>query len=193
AERVAVQLAGTRAAWLALQACSGDQAASRSPGGGAAWISQLDEAERRAEAFLTEADLLTMALEAASGRRNLQVINLCGRQRMLSQRLAKQALLAAVLPDAAAAAQTAAAVLTVQAFEAALLALEQAPLASEGIRAALAQARGQWHRLLDGQRRAGGGDAVAGRSALARESDALSNSFDQLTSLYEHSMQVLLG
>ena len=192
AERVAVQLTGTRAAWLALQACSGDEAASRSAGG-AAWISQLDEAERRAEALLAEADLLTMALEAASGRRKLQVINLCGRQRMLSQRLAKQALLAAVLPDAAAAAQTAAAVLTVQAFEAALLALEQAPLASEGIRAALAQARGQWHRLLDGQRRAGSGDAVAGRAALARESDALSNSFDQLTSLYEHSMQVLLG
>jgi AmiR/NasT family two-component response regulator len=192
AERVAAQLAGARAAWLALQACSGDEAASRSPGG-AAWLSQLDEAERRAEALLAEADLLTTALEAASGRRKLQVINLCGRQRMLSQRLAKQALLAAVLPDAAAAAQMAAAVLTVQAFEAGLLALEQAPLASEGIRAALAQARGQWHRLLDGQRRAGGGDAVAGRAALARESDALSTSFDQLTSLYEHSMQVLLG
>ena len=112
---------------------------------------------------------------------------------MLSQRLAKQALLAGVLPDPAAAMQTAAAVATVREFEAALLALEQAPLASEGIRAGLAQARGQWHRLLDGQRHAECGDAVAGRAALARESDALSNSFDQLTSLYEHSMQVLLG
>lgn len=192
ADPVAEALARTRAAWAALQACAGGDAAPRSTDA-AAWASRLDEAERRAEALLDEADRLTAALEAASGRRHLQVINLCGRQRMLSQRLAKQALLAGVLPEPAATTQTAAAVLTVREFEAALLALEQAPLASEGIRAALAQARGQWHRLLDGQRRAGSGDAVAGRAALARESDALSNSFDQLTSLYEHSMQVLLG
>ena len=194
ADPVAAQLACTCAAWAALQACAVvDAAGAPRSADAAAWTKRLDEAERRAENLLNQADRLTAALESASGRRNLQVINLCGRQRMLSQRLAKQALLAGVLPDAAAAMQTAAAMTTVREFEAALLALEQAPLASEGIRAGLAQARGQWHRLLDGQRRAECGDAVAGRAALARESDALSNSFDQLTSLYEHSMQVLLG
>ena len=194
ADPVAAQLACTCAAWAALQACAVvDAAGAPRSADAAAWTKRLDEAERRAENLLNQADRLTAALESASGRRNLQVINLCGRQRMLSQRLAKQALLAGVLPDAAAAMQTAAAMTTVREFEAALLALEQAPLASEGIRAGLAQARGQWHRLLDGQRRAESGDAVAGRAALARESDALSNSFDQLTSLYEHSMQVLLG
>ena len=194
ADPVAAQLACTRAAWAALQACAGgDAAAAPRSADGAAWANRLDEAEWRAENLLNQADRLTAALQSASGRRNLQVINLCGRQRMLSQRLAKQALLAGVLPDPAAAIQTAAAVATVREFEAALLALEQAPLASEGIRAGLAQARGQWYRLLDGQRHAECGDAVAGRAALARESDALSDSFDQLTSLYEHSMQVLLG
>ena len=71
--------------------------------------------------------------------------------------------------------------------------LEQAPLSSDDIRAALAQARGQWQRLLDGLRRAGGTDAAAGRGALARESDALLAGFDQLTTLYEHSLQVLMG
>lgn len=191
-EPLAAQLASTQAAWTALQACAGGDAALR-PADAAARAHPLDEAERLAEILLEQADRLTAALDCASGRRNLQVINLCGRQRMLSQRLAKQALLAGVLPDPAAARQTAAAAVTVQDFEAALLALELAPLASEGIRAALAQARGQWHRLLDGQRRVGTGDAVAGRAALARESDALSSSFDQLTSLYEHSMQVLMG
>jgi nitrate/nitrite-specific signal transduction histidine kinase len=191
-EPVAAQLASAHAAWAALQACNPAAGAVRTPDP-AAWVSWLDVADRLAETLLGEADRLTAALEAASGRRNLQVINLCGRQRMLSHRLAKQALLASVLPDPAAARQIAAAVLTVREFEAALLALEQAPLVSEGIRAALAQARGQWHRLLDGQRRADSGDAVAGRAALARESDALSASFDQLTSLYEHSLQVLLG
>ena len=192
AHQVSAPLARTRAAWMALEACAADPAGQRLPPG-AARMQLLEQAESLAEALLAEADTLTAELELASGRRNLTIINLCGRQRMLSQRLAKQALLAGVLPEPAAALQTAAAVSTVREFEAALLALEQAPLASEGIRAALAQARGQWHRLLDGQRCAGGGDAVAGRAALARESEALSNSFDQLTSLYEHSMQVLLG
>ena len=78
-------------------------------------------------------------------------------------------------------------------FEATLAALEQAPLATEAIRAALAQARGQWLRLLEGLRRAAGSDGAAGRQQLARESEALLDSFEQLTSLYEHSMQVLLG
>lgn len=192
ANLVSATLGRTRAAWAALEACALDPAGQRLPGA-MAQIQRLEQAESLAEALLAEADVLTTELEFASGRRNLRVINLCGRQRMLSHRLAKQALLAGVLPGPAVALQAAAAVQTVHEFEAALLALEQAPLASEGIRAALAQARGQWHRLLDGQRCAGSGDAVAGRAALARESEALSNSFDQLTSLYEHSMQVLLG
>jgi hypothetical protein len=112
---------------------------------------------------------------------------------MLAQRLAKQALLAGLLAGPQAAAHAQAAAQTVREFEAALSTLEQAPLATEPIRAALAQARGQWQRLLDGLRRSDGPDAATGLAALARESEALVSSFDQLTSLYEHSMQVLLG
>ena len=143
--------------------------------------------------MLLQADALTAALQAASGRRNLQVVNLCGRQRMLAQRLAKQALLAGLLPEPQAAAQAADASLTIRDFEAALAALEQAPLASDAIRAALAQARGQWQRLLAGLRRTAGPDATAGRAALERDSDALLATFEALTTLYEHSMQVLMG
>ena len=112
---------------------------------------------------------------------------------MLAQRLAKQALLAGQLSGPQAAAQAQAAAQTVRDFESALGTLEQAPLTSDAIRAALALARGQWQRLLDGLRRCDGPDAAAGRAALARESEALVASFEQLTSLYEHSMQVLLG
>ena len=65
------------------------------------------------------------------------------------------ALLASLLPSAQAAAQAAAAV-TIQAFEASLGALEQSPLATAAIRAALVQARTQWQALLDGLRRAAG-------------------------------------
>jgi len=150
----------------------------------------LARADQCAEALLVAADALTDAVEAASGRRSLQVVNLCGRQRMLSQRLAKQALLSALLPGPAADAQAAAAAQTLADFETALRALEQAPLASNEIRAALAQARGEWLRLLQAVRQTAGGAVPA---ALARESEALLASFEQLTSLVEHSMQVLLG
>ncbi|OYV00475.1 MAG: antitermination regulator, partial [Burkholderiales bacterium PBB5] len=150
----------------------------------------LARADQCAEDLLAAADALTDAVEAASGRRSLQVVNLCGRQRMLSQRLAKQALLSALLPGPAADAQAAAAAQTLADFEAALRALEQAPLASDEIRAALAQARGEWLRLLQAVRQTAGGAVPA---ALARESEALLASFEQLTSLVEHSMQVLLG
>ena len=123
----------------------------------------------------------------------LRIVNVCGRQRMLVQRLAKQALLVGLLPEQDGALQAAQATVTMREFEATLLALEQAPLATDAIRAALAQARGQWQRLLDGLRRTNGSDAAAGRAVLARESDALLAGFDQLTSLYEHSLQILMG
>ncbi len=189
---VAGLLETTRQAWLALQPSPGSLAgttAARGP----ALPAVLDEADAQDEQLLASADALTSALEAASGRRHLQVVNLSGRQRMLAQRLAKQALLAGLLPGPQAAAHAQAAAQTVREFETTLAILEQAPLASDAIRAALAQARGQWQRLLDGLRRSDGPDAAAGRAALARESEALVASFEQLTSLYEHSMQVLLG
>lgn len=154
---------------------------------------QLADADARAEALLACADALTTALEAASGRAHLHVVNLSGRQRMLSQRLAKQALLAGLLPGPLAAAQARAALQTVHEFEAALVALEQAPLSTDDIRAGLAQARGQWQRLLDALRQADGPDRLAAQATLGRESEALLLSFNQLTSLYEHSMQLLLG
>jgi len=190
---VAELLAATRAAWSALQVVAGPDMASGGARTAVAWPALLAETDALAEQLLERADALTCALEAASGRRHLQVVNLSGRQRMLAQRLAKQALLAGLLPGAQAATHAQAAAQTVREFESALAALEQAPLATDAIRAALAQARGQWQRLLDGLRRSDGPDAASGRAALARESEALVASFEQLTTLYEHSMQVLLG
>ena len=191
AELAAAQAAGAdlRAKALALAALPA-RGRSAPPGNVAA---QLRAADQLAEALLVAAEALAARLAVVGGRPSLRVVNLCGRQRMLSQRLAKQALLAGLLPAQDAAAQAAAAAETVRDFEATLLALEQAPLASDDIRAALAQARGQWLRLLDGLRRAAGPEPQAGRSALARESDALLAGFEQLTTLYEHSLQVLMN
>ena len=191
AELAAAQVAGAalRAKALALVALSACGKAA--PGG--AVQAQLSAADGLAEALLVAAESLAARLAVVSGRQSLRVVNLCGRQRMLSQRLAKQALLAGLLPAQDAAAQANAAAVTVREFEASLAALEQAPLASDEIRVALARARGQWQRLLDGLRRAAGPEPQAGRSALARESDALLAGFEQLTTLYEHSLQVLMN
>ena len=169
----------TTAAWQALQAAI--------RGGVAVDLAGADDLAGR---LLEQAEHLTDALQQLSGRRSLQVVNLAGRQRMLSQRVAKQSLLAGCLAGPAGAAAAAAALASVAEFDAALAQLERSPLAGDDIRATLAVARGQWQRLLDGVR---GTSARDGRVTLARESEALLQSFEHLTSLYEHSVQVLLG
>lgn len=147
-----------------------------------------------AERLLDAADALTAALDHASARPHLHVVNVCGRQRMLSQRLAKQALLASQLSGAQGDAQAAAAVQAMQSFEQALAWLEQAPLSTAEIRAVQARARGQWQRMLDAVRRAAAGvEPHEAARQLARESEALLASFDELTALYQHSMQGLLA
>lgn len=170
--------AATLSAWRALQARLEAPA------------QDLVAVDEDAQRLLDAAQRLTDALERDSGRRSLQVVNLSGRQRMLSQRVAKQALLAALLPDHVAQALAAEALASVAEFDAALLQLEQSPLVSEEIRSTLAVARGQWQRMLNGVRQSSLRD---GRVTVARESEALLQSFERLTSAYEHSMQVLLG
>lgn len=149
----------------------------------------LSELDARAEALLDGADRLTRALEDASGRRSLQMVNLCGRQRMLAQRLAKQALMVAAGVDSPVQAPGALAH-TMHEFEQALETLEQAPASGEGLRAGLAAARAHWVRLCDGTRAA---HTRAGGLAVARESEALVEEFDHLTERYERSMQVLMA
>jgi AmiR/NasT family two-component response regulator len=179
---------GTAAAWQALQAAIGD---GRGDGRGDAGLAvDLARVDELAGQLLDQAEHLTGALQQLSGRLSLQVVNLAGRQRMLSQRVAKHALLAGCLAGPSGAEAAAGAMRSVAEFDAALAQLERSPLAGDEIRATLAVARGQWQRLLEGVR---GASARDGRVTLARESEALLQSFEHLTSLYEHSMQVLLG
>jgi len=138
-----------------------------------------------AATLLEAAEHLTAALQGASGRRALAIVNECGRQRMRVQRIAKDSLLAATAGAGPRSHDAA-----LGAFEAAQRELEQAPLTSPEIRSTLAQVRDEWLRLL------GGVDASAtgsGRRALVDASEALLVRLDTLTAAYEHSFQVIMG
>jgi len=141
----------------------------------------LAELDGHAEALLQAAERLTSALEGAALVTTLHAVNVSGRQRMLAQRLAKQALLAVPSGELA---------MTAQAFDEGLAYLQGLPLSVPGIRRGLESAVNAWHALRAA--------AVQNRSpaadmTLAASSEALLEVFDQLTRDYERSMQLLIG
>jgi len=146
----------------------------------------LLRAEAAAQTLLQRSEQLTATVVAAGAQQPLRLVNLCGRQRMLSQRLAKQALLADLLngqdPTLLGAG--------LSEFEAGLLELEAAPLSNAEIRALLAEVREEWLRLLRSLRETQGPEAAAG---LARSSELLLSQLDALTAQYQQSLQTLLA
>jgi len=146
----------------------------------------LRRAEAAAQTLLQRSEQLTATVVAAGAQQPLRLVNLCGRQRMLSQRLAKQALLADLLngqdPTLLGAG--------LSEFEAGLLELEAAPLSNAEIRTLLAEVREEWLRLLRSLRETQGPEAAAG---LARSSELLLSQLDALTAQYQQSLQTLLA
>jgi hypothetical protein len=106
---------------------------------------ELGRLDAQAEAMVAQANALVLALESSGLAAQVQVINVAGRQRMLSQRMAKLALLQALATDRKAVeallAQTA------SEFEQGLAALAQAPLSSPQIRALLERGDAAWREL----------------------------------------------
>lgn len=154
---------------------------------------RLQELDALAEQLLARSEALVAALEGSGLASTVRVINVSGRQRMLAQRLAKQALLAALSlpaqPEASAQARAQFAE-TEHAFDEGMATLADAPLASAQIRESLAATRGEWDALREGAAVAG---THAGRMRLASASEALLTQFDRLTDAYQHSLQVLMG
>ena len=148
---------------------------------------RLAQADVLASQLLAAAEALAAALQTSGGRPALQIVNQCGRQRMLVQRLAKEALLAALLAEPARQAALPALVLAV---DAGLTALAGSALSSPEIRTLLDDARQQWQRLCAVLRRGAGADGLA---VLVHTSDALADRLDQLTEAYEHSLQVIMS
>jgi hypothetical protein len=147
---------------------------------------RLPLADEAAQALLLAAEALTTHIEAAGLAPSLHVVNLCGRQRMLSQRLAKQALLA---PGADGAPQHTM-LATETEFEQALRSLHSLPLSTPDIRRLLDEASALWQRLRAG---VAATHSAAGRRQVADASEGVLDYFEQLTERYERSMQVLMG
>ncbi|MDR6886931.1 AmiR/NasT family two-component response regulator [Variovorax sp. 3319] len=170
-------LGDVQAAWSGLSAALAARAVPQA----------LADIDRRGDELLAAAEALTDALEASGARRALRIVNICGRQRMRAQRLAKDALLASAL---AAGTSRERLLPTMNEFEAALLELERAPLSSPEIRAALAAARDEWLRLVGGVQAL---ESPEGRATLVRSSEVLVDTFERLTAWYEHSLQVIMS
>ena len=153
-------------------------------------VAQLMRVDELAEALLQAAERLTGSLEQTGSVAPLQVLNRAGRQRMLSQRFAKYALLG-LLGDTTARQHNEASMTGVRIeFEQGLSYLNSLPLSTQNIRSALNAAAADWQHMLAG---AAESQHPLGLEQLANASEALLDVFDQLSGYYEHSMQMLVG
>jgi Type IV pili methyl-accepting chemotaxis transducer N-term len=151
-----------------------------------ALVSQLPEVDRLAERMLRRAERLTANLEIVGFAAALHVINVSGRQRMLSQRVAKAALMSALLNGkAAVAAMQAAKAELVEGFAY----LDALPLSNAEIGGELSRATQVWERLQAALEQVG---TQAGQEAIAVLSEVLLAQFDRLTDDLERGMQALI-
>lgn len=140
--------------------------------------SGLPRLDALAETVLAQADALVRALEASGLAPQVHVINVAGRQRMLSQRMAKLALLSA---------GTGALDSVAREFEDGLALLTQAPLSTPEIRQLLERGGAAWQDLLAAI------PSGAPWTKLAGASEGLLEIFDRLTEAYQHSIHVLIA
>lgn len=150
----------------------------------------LVEVDGLAEQLLKKAEQLTLNLESGGLVTTLSVINIAGRQRMLSQRLAKLSLMAGLLGGERAAAAREEAALVAETFEEAMAYLNGLPLSTSDSRALLTAAAASWTNLTEACRR---GRSPESQWTIGLTSETLLTISEKLTDEYERSMQVLMG
>ena len=166
-------------------------------------VAALDQADAAlaskdelAEQLLQGAERLTTELESAGLAPPLRVLNMAGRQRMLSQRFAKYAVLG-MLGDSELLQRSEVGMAESRvAFEQALTYLNSLPLSTPDIQSALQAAGIGWLEMLalvKDKRGAGALDRAERLQSLAIASENLLDVFEQLSAHYERSMQMLVG
>lgn len=157
-------------------------------------LMQLDAC---AERLMEAADQLTTLLHQDGDAASFSLLNTVGRQRMLSQRYAKLALLRCWSPPEWVPPCTAEQAATRTEFERVLRKLNRLPLTNADIQTALATAGGQWMALVHANERllpgAGRGQPEGSWEALLTQSEAVLDVFEQLSHHYESSLELLLG
>ncbi|HSV45357.1 MAG TPA: type IV pili methyl-accepting chemotaxis transducer N-terminal domain-containing protein [Ramlibacter sp.] len=143
---------------------------------------------RQADVLLDSAEQATSAYEALGKSGSAKLVNLCGRQRMLSQRMTKNYFLLAAGHQAKATREQIEA--DRAAFAQALHQLNAAPLSTSGIRNELVLAQSQW--LFFEAALGKPADAESLRN-VATTSERLLETMNNLTELYDGALKDLLG
>ena len=146
-----------------------------------ATLARLREVDELAEELLDHAERLTANLEVAAFATGLHAINVAGRQRMLSQRLAKGALIAALLPGSAPPGGR-----TEAELEEGLAYLRRLPLTNAEITRELEQTSHVWQTFRAAL-------AELDRERIAVASEELLGHFDRLTDQLERAIQVFVS
>ncbi len=149
------------------------------------------------ERLLAAADGLTALLQPEGGAGPFQWLTTVGRQRMLSQRYAKLALLRCWWPQALAPLCASELAATQAEFEGVMRDLNRLPLTNPDIQAALAAAGANWLALVhacDGLvPGAGRSQPTTALTVIEDSSEAVLDAFEQLARHYESSLELLLG
>lgn len=145
-------------------------------------------ASEQADRTLLIAQAVTEAIEKMAQAPSARLVNLAGRQRMLSQRLAKNYFLSAAKVDS----KVVQAQLASDAadFRQALQTLKAAPVSTSSVRNELELADSQWLFFESALRRPADD---AGLNAVATTSERLLGVMDKLTGLYDAALREVLG
>lgn len=145
-------------------------------------------ASEQADRTLLIAQAVTEAIEKLAQAPSARLVNLAGRQRMLSQRLAKNYFLSAAKVDS----KVVQAQLASDAadFRQALQTLKAAPVSTSSVRNELELADSQWLFFESALRRPADD---AGLNAVATTSERLLGVMDKLTGLYDAALREVLG
>lgn len=154
---------------------------------GAPDAGQLNLLDSRAELMLKAAETLTEFLESSGLVESLHVLNLAGRQRMLSQRIAKLCFLIALEPGADRLAELRQ---LIGSFQTAMEQLATVPLSAPAIVAELRSATHEWQRLRTALEALQRPEAL---TAIAEASERLLGVIERLADQYEQAMQTLIG